>query len=80
MEEVKVDIKPSHKSKINWVAWTGALVMLILYLLQGQDVQVPQAIKDGAGELFAAGLLLLISLLRSWFTTKITRASAKKLM
>lgn len=79
---VEVEVKSSAASKINWFAGGGALIMFIIAAVRytGVDLpDIPPDVQKFLGEAVSALLFLLIGIMRTWYTTTITNASAKKL-
>ena len=81
-ETVEVETKSSALSKINWIAGIGALIMFIFAAVRysGADVpEMPPEVQKFLAEAVSGLLFLLIGVLRTWYTTTITKASAAKL-
>lgn len=75
MENKVVEVKSAWFSKINIVSAVSALVALATAL----GIAVPQEWVDSVMKLVAVVAPVLTLILRTWFTTTITPASAKKI-
>lgn len=75
MDTVLANVKSAWLSKLNWTLAAGALFNLFAFF----GLNVPADVKD-AIVMVGNGLVLIVAwVLRTWFTTSITPASAKKL-
>ena len=75
MNNVVADVKSAWLSKLNWTFAAGVLFNLLAFL----GIAVPADVKD-AVLVVGNGLILIVAwIIRTWFTTSVTTASAKKL-
>lgn len=75
MNNVLANVKSAWASKTNWTLAAGMIFNVLAFF----GIAVPADVKD-AVLVVGNGLVLIVAwVLRTWFTTSITAASAKKL-
>jgi peptidoglycan hydrolase-like protein with peptidoglycan-binding domain len=75
MDTVLANVKSAWLSKLNWTLAAGALFNLFAFF----GLQIPSDVKD-AVVMIGNGLVIVVAfVIKTWFTTSITPASAKKL-
>jgi peptidoglycan hydrolase-like protein with peptidoglycan-binding domain len=75
METILANVKSAWASKLNWTLAAGAVFNVLAFL----GILVPTDVKD-AVVVVGNGLVLIVAwIIKTWFTTAITTASAKKL-
>lgn len=75
METVLANVKSAWLSKLNWTLAAGALFNIFAFF----GLNVPTDVKDAIVVVGNGVVLILAWVIKTWFTTAITAASAKKL-
>lgn len=75
METVLANVKSAWLSKLNWTLAAGALFNLFAFF----GLNVPTDVKDAIVAVGNGLVIVAAFVIKTWFTTSITPASAKKL-
>ncbi len=75
METVLANVKSAWLSKLNWTLAAGALFNIFAFF----GLQVPNDVKDAIVMVGNGVVLIAAWVIKTWFTTSISAASAKKL-
>ncbi len=75
METVLANVKSAWLSKLNWTLVAGALFNLFAFF----GLNVPNDVKDAIVMVGNGAVLIVAWVIKTWFTTAISSASAKKL-
>jgi len=75
METVLANVKSAWLSKLNWTLAAGALFNLFAFF----GLQVPSDVKDAILAVGNGVVIIAAWVIRTWFTTSVTAAAAKKL-
>lgn len=75
MDNVLANVKSAWLSKLNWTVAAGILFNLLTFF----GIDVPPDVKEALLVVGNGAVLVVAWIIRTWFTTTITAASAKKL-
>lgn len=75
MDSILANVKSAWLSKLNWTMAAGLLFNLFSFF----GLQVPSDVKEAIFVVGNGVVLIVAWIIRTWFTTSITPASAKKL-
>jgi len=76
MSDKVIEVKPAMKSKINITAILGGIAAILKLVA---NVEVPADLLEQSEALILLATSVVTIVLRTWFTTKLTPSSTKKL-